>query len=73
MNEPCMCGASDCEKCWPSHFVNGAYLDPEHYCDHCQRFGDRPAAVCEWCGMQVCEACEGEHYAVTDGCGKGKQ
>ena len=67
MNEPCMCGAEDCKRCHPEFFRGGQYMDPDRYCDQCQRFADSPTTACPWCGMQVCDACEGEHMET---CGK---
>ena len=59
--QPCLCLADDCPRCFPSHFVNGVYLDPETYCDVCQRFTGAVCDSCEWCGRQVCGACMDEH------------
>jgi hypothetical protein len=66
--KPCLCGADDCERCNKSNFTNGQYLNPDHYCDVCQRFTGAVCDSCEWCGMDVCAACEGEH---REGHGKG--
>jgi hypothetical protein len=59
--EPCLCGAEDCIRCYPSHFQNGVYLNPDHWCDVCQRFTGSVCYSCEWCGRQMCEACQAEH------------
>lgn len=67
--QPCLCGADDCKRCYPDHFSGGQYLNPEHWCDVCQRFTGQVTDVCEWCGMQVCTACEGDHIET---CGKGE-
>jgi hypothetical protein len=67
--QPCLCGSEDCPACSPAHFVNGQYLNPDHYCDVCQRFTGQVCEECIWCGMQICTACEVEHM---DTCGKGE-
>jgi len=28
MKQPCMCGADDCKRCFPSRFVDGVYVEP---------------------------------------------
>jgi len=70
MKSPCNCGADDCRLCFPEHFSGGLYLNPEHWCDVCQRFTGAVTEVCIWCGRQVCAACEGEHRET---CGKGEE
>jgi hypothetical protein len=66
--QPCLCGASDCIRCYPSHFVNGQYLDTDHWCDVCQRFTGGRVDSCLRCNMRVCGACEAEHELE---CGNG--
>ena len=68
--QPCLCGADDCVFCHKEHFVNGTYLDPDHWCDVCQRFTGGQVDSCLRCNMRVCAACEAEHMLE---CGSGAQ
>jgi PHP family Zn ribbon phosphoesterase len=34
MKEPCMCGATDCARCYPQNFDHGIFL--ERTCSKCQ-------------------------------------
>jgi hypothetical protein len=61
VNGPCLCGSSDCKKCFPDHFRRGVYLDPDQYCDECREYRDGEMAVCEWCNRQMCERCAERH------------
>ena len=66
--EPCKCGAEDCIRCHKEHFLNGVYLNPDHWCDACRRFTGAMVDSCLKCNMRVCGACEAEHETT---CGNG--
>jgi len=72
MKGPCMCGSEECKRCHPSHFRDGQYQDPDHWCDVCQRFTGAVCESCEWCGRQVCGACMDEHREQCENGGEPK-
>jgi len=40
LNEECMCGAEDCKRCFPQHFKNGRYIDPDNEDDDNEKEDD---------------------------------
>jgi len=51
---PCLCGAPDCIKCFPSNFINGTYIFRE--CESCGNNyipEDEDDTVCEECAHIV--------------------